>query len=252
MIYRGAILGGLVVATLGLFASLACAPHEVHFGYEGEAAPEFWDTLSPEWTTCKTGAAQSPIDLCSPEDAGLPPIAFHYAKAPLRVVNNGHSLQVDIPKGSYAHIDGQRYDLRQFHFHHLSEHTVRGAHYPMEAHLVHTNTQGDIAVVGVFFTEGAPSGLLGDVLDHAPQDAGCTFDVHTMTVDPAALLPAQPRYYRYTGSLTTPPCTEGVLWSVFEQPVEVSAEQIARFREMYPNNYRPVQPLNDRTIEAGG
>lgn len=218
-----------------------------HWGYEGEEGPAHWGDLKPEYEKCTSGQQQSPIDLTGAVAQDLGDIDFTYRPVPLNVVDNGHTVQVNIAPGSSASIRGESYSLLQFHFHSPSENVVDGKPYPMEMHLVHEDGHGRLAVVGVFITEGAANDAIGTAWQHLPE-TGHSNAPEGVSVNPKDLLPDDRAYYHFAGSLTTPPCSEGVNWNVFRSPIELSAEQIANFRKRYPNNARPVQPLNDRIL----
>ncbi|MCY3746345.1 MAG: carbonic anhydrase family protein [Acidobacteria bacterium] len=218
-----------------------------HWGYEGPQAPEHWSSLDPGFAVCGYGREQSPIDLTGAEREALSEIRFEYAPSPISMQNNGHSIQVDYQAGSGIVLDGTRYELAQFHFHHRSEHTVDGADFPLELHLVHADADGALAVVGVFLEEGGANEALAPVWRHVPAEAGPAALV-AGTVDAAALLPERRTTWRYRGSLTTPPCSEGVSWLMMTEPVTASREQIEAFRALFPVNNRPVQPLNGRRL----
>lgn len=229
--------------------AVAVAPaHAVSFAYEGERGPEHWGDLAPEYATCKTGAAQSPIDLPIRVPKGkLSPIAFHYGAEPLRVVNNGHTLEVPTAPGGLAIVVGpspsDRYELVGFHVHSPAEHTLRGQRFAMEMHLVHRNAEGKLAVVGVLFKKGKAHPALAPILAGAPTEPSDTpKEVAGATVDPSAFLPATKGYIRYDGSLTTPPCAEGVTWFVMTTPQEISEAQVHAIQERTdgPTN-RPTQ-----------
>jgi carbonic anhydrase len=185
------------------------------------------------------------VDLGTALKPAAGPLSVHYRETPLQIVNNSHTIQVDYAPGSYAELGGKRYDLAQFHFHSPSEHTVAGKHFDMEAHLVHRDTEGKLAVVGVFLKKGQELAALKGVWENLPKSEA-EKTVAGVTADATALLPAHRAYYSYSGSLTTPPCSEGVSWFVIAEPVEVSAEQIEAFRAIVSRNARPVQPLNGR------
>jgi carbonic anhydrase len=165
----------------------------------------------------------------------------------LRVVNNGHTIQVNADPGSSCVIGGTSYVLQQFHFHHPSEHLLSGKPFDIECHFVHRSAAGDIAVIGVFMRPGETNRALQPIWDAMPRQEGPERDAGT-TYDPGALLPANPGYYRYTGSLTTPPCSQGIVWTVLQQPIEASPEQIRQFAALYKNNARPVQGHNRRYL----
>lgn len=219
-----------------------------HFAYEGEDGPENWAELSGHYEDCGAGQAQSPIDLTAANLADLQNIAFAYGETAVNILNNGHTIQVDQIQGSQITIEGETYQLAQFHFHAPSEHAVNGQRFPIEMHLVHKNADGNLAVVGVFIAEGAENSAFTPVWEHLPEEETGIMTTGA-TVQLASLLPADQTVYRYGGSLTTPPCSEGVLWSVMSSPVEMSAEQIAAFTEIIAGNNRPLQPLNVRELE---
>ena len=239
MIAGAASAGALLIGT-GAHA-------QTHWGYEGAHGPEHWGSLDPGFAVCSDGREQSPIDLTGAEPAALSEIGFDYARSPISILNNGHTIQVDYQAGSGIVLDGTRYGLVQFHFHHRSEHTVDGADFPLELHLVHADVGGALAVVGVFLEEGAANEALAPVFNQMPGEAGPASVVEG-TVDANALLPGRRTTWRYAGSLTTPPCSEGVSWLVMTEPVTASKEQIEAFRGLFPVNNRPVQPLNGRRL----
>ena len=223
--------------------------HHAHWGYVGAEGPEHWGELSADYHTCLDGKNQTPIDIEAAEDVTLPPLQFHYAVSGYDELNNGHTIQVNYQGGSWLTVDGHNYELKQFHFHTPSENHIHGHEFPMEAHLVHADAEGHLAVVAVMFEEGAENAELKTAWQTMPTHA----DEHhalTQNISAAALLPALHDYYHFTGSLTTPPCTEGVNWIVLKQPVTASAAQIAQFSQVmgHPNN-RPLQSLNARTVQ---
>jgi carbonic anhydrase len=224
---------------------------DVHWGYEGDIGPDRWGDLCPEFAMCKTGRAQSPIDVPSSASANPADLIFDYHPSALHIVNNGHSIQANYDADSALRVDGQSYELLQFHFHNPSETTVDGVATPMELHLVHVNGSGEIAVVGVFLAEGAHNAAYAPVFDNMPPTVGEPVTVAGVRVDAAALLPADQTYWRWDGSLTTPPCTEGVKWFMLTAPVELSPNQIAAFKALYTGNARPVQPMNGRPFIVG-
>lgn len=219
-----------------------------HWGYSGDIGPEHWGELCPEFALCSLGHAQSPIDLADAQPAALAPVAFRYGEVRLCVGNNGHSIQVECDESSFIELDGQRYALRQFHFHAPSEHTVAGRYYDMEAHLVHASAQGELAVVGVFMQRGRHHAGLAALWEHMPQHEGESYTAEEIVVHPEVLLPTSRRAYRYEGSLTTPPGTEGVHWIMLAEPIEISPAQLAAFCALYSGNNRPPQPRNDRPL----
>ncbi len=233
------------------------APKTPHWGYGTEHGPKEWGSLCPEFSTCSTGRNQSPIDISGAATAALPKLETAYQPAKLRivhhehqadVVNNGHTIQVNYPGGSTLTVDGQTFTLLQYHFHSPSEHTLDGRHFPMELHLVHKTADGKLAVVAAFIAEGAVNAAFEPVWAHLPKEQGVEVHLEHILVDVDALLPQDRTTYRYDGSLTTPPCSEGVKWFILANPVALSTQQIAAFRAIVPANNRPTQPLNGRKI----
>jgi carbonic anhydrase len=204
--------------------------------------------LTPAFATCGTGRRQSPIDIVDPIPKALPPLDIHYESTVLNVINNGHAIQADVDPGSYIVLDGVRYDLLQFHFHTLSEHMVAGEYSVMEMHLVHRSAEDDLAVIGVWMDEAAANPALTPIWGHMPQEAGPAHLYQEVRVNPADLLPASRQTYRYSGSLTTPPCSEDVKWVMMVESIPVSADQVKAFARIFPSNNRPVQPLNGREV----
>lgn len=246
MFSRNAVMiAGAAGAGALLFGAGAQA--QTHWGYEGAHGPEHWGSLDPGFAVCSDGREQSPIDLTGAEPGDLSEIVFEYAPSPISILNNGHTIQVNYESGSGIVLDGTRYELAQFHFHHRSEHTVDGSGFPLEMHLVHASADGALAVVGVFLEEGGANEALAPVWRGLPAEAGPAAVIEGM-VDAAALLPEQRTTWRYPGSLTTPPCSEGVAWQVMTHPVTASREQIEAFSALFPVNNRPVQPLNGRRL----
>jgi carbonic anhydrase len=234
---------------LALPGSTALA-EEAHWSYEGETGPEHWGELAPEWEACGSGREQSPVDVPGDAPVRADDVEWGYAPSVLTVLDTGHSVQVVPAEGSTAAIDGVAYELRQSHFHSPSEHTLEGEHTAMELHLVHVDESGGLAVIGVMLVEGTAQATIEAILDHLPATVGETVTVEGVTIDPTDLLPADRSYVAYPGSLTTPPCSEGVRWHVLVEPVELSVEQLEAFRAVHDGTNRPVQPLNDRAFEA--
>jgi carbonic anhydrase len=238
---------------------------EAHWGYNSDAkGPENWGDMSRDFAVCKLGKEQSPINIQTDKtiqfytddatDAAIvknrfPPILFHYnPDGRASVVNNGHTIQVDLPDGGGGAVFGsQDFKLRQFHFHAPSEEQVNGEPFAMVAHLVHQNTFLDYIVVAVLFKSGKENLVLKPVFDNMPAKKGDPSG-EIAKLDPTGFLPNDRKYYAYLGSLTTPPCSEGVSWYVLKEPVELSPEQINAFRLLYSMNARPIQPTNDRRI----
>jgi carbonic anhydrase len=223
---------------------------EVHWSYAGENGPQAWGKLKPDFNVCALGKRQSPINI---EESGTlqgpaEPLKFNYQPSSGSVVNNGHTIQVDLYGDNALTVRDSSYKLLQFHFHHPSEELVNYRGFAMVAHLVHRNAEGQLAVVSVLLEPGAANPLINKVWTYMPLDTGDRVRMPTGLIDMNALLPKDQRYYQFMGSLTTPPCTEGVLWLVLKQPTTVSREQIKLFSQLFPNNARPVQAVNGRAV----
>ena len=241
------ICAGVASAVAGETHGTAGIGHAPHWTYEGAEGPEHWGELTPEFRSCSLGMEQTPIDIDSAIRAEVGQLDIAFAPTEARVVNNGHTIQVNCAPGSYSLISGTRYELLQFHFHHPSEHLVAGKSFQMECHFVHKSASGALAVVGVFINQGAENKALAAVWDVMPSQTGNEVAVDK-PVDIRGLLPGSRSYYRYAGSLTTPPCSEGITWTIFAEPVEASTAQIAQFAALFPNNARPVQRRNRRFL----
>lgn len=221
--------------------------HAVHWGYDGAEGPEHWADLSGDNTACGAGGQQSPIDLTFAVGAKVRPPEIQWTPArAAAVVNNGHTLQVNLTDAGGLMLGDTPFALKQFHVHHLSEHTVDGAHYPLELHFVHQSETGALAVIGVFLEAGEELSALAPVWEAAPRDTGAAAPL--LPIDPRAFLPRSSRQFHYAGSLTTPPCSETVTWTIFADPVEASPAQIAFFADLFPHNNRPVQARNRRFV----
>ncbi len=245
---RAELFATVAVAAYMVMLSGAVASDKTRWGYEGDNGPAQWGALDATFSACAGGTAQSPIDLVGAETRDLTNIEFDYVPSPLVILNNGHTIQVNVAPGSSITLDDVRYELLQFHFHHGSEHTVAGVRFPLELHLVHRAEEGALAVVGVLLQEGSANETLTPLWPHLPARPTPATAVPDVVVDVAALLPELRTTWRYAGSLTTPPCTEGVRWLVMTEPVALSAEQIASYAALFSGSYRPVQPLNGRSL----
>ncbi|HEY7825710.1 MAG TPA: carbonic anhydrase [Candidatus Acidoferrales bacterium] len=215
-----------------------------HWSYSGPDGPEHWGDLSPAYAACKSGTRQSPINIEGAKPADLPPIHFDYQLSPLAIVNNGHTVQINYAAGSSISIGGKQYSVVQFHFHHPSEEEIAGRRYDLAAHIVHDDGQGRLAVIAILFESGSENPLIHVLWDHLPREIGKEVKVKKVVFNLEDLLPADRGYFTFAGSLSTPPCTEGVTWYVLKQPVEISPAQIAAFAKMYPDNARPLEPAN--------
>jgi carbonic anhydrase len=241
------VMVGLVVGSLA-FGGVAAASDPVHWTYEGDEGPDHWGELSPDFAACSTGTEQSPVDIAAGATLNPADLVYNYQPGAVNIFNNGHTIQVNYDAGSSLELDNDTYQLLQFHFHAHSENTLAGQPSPMEMHLVHQNAAGGLAVVGVWLESGSENAAFAPVFDNLPPAESEPAAVAGATVDADELLPADRSYYRFNGSLTTPPCAEGVKWIMLSTPVELSADQLAAFTAIFDNNYRPVQPLNERTF----
>lgn len=219
-----------------------------HWSYEGEGAPIRWGKLNADWAKCDLGTRQSPIDIRDGIKVELEPIGFDYKPARFNVLDNGHTVQVNLGGGNHITVMNKMYELVQFHFHRPSEERINGRASDMVAHLVHQDVDGKLAVVAVLLTGGNPNGLVQTVWNNLPLEKNDPV-IPTSLIDMNQLLPERREYYTYMGSLTTPPCSEGVLWMVMKQPLQLSPEQIAIFSRLYPMNARPIQASSGRMIK---
>lgn len=235
-----------LLAAVGLAS--ASEPH-LHWSYQKQhGGPAQWGELDPNFEACAKGKTQSPINIQAAVKADLPPLQFSYSAAAPSMVNNGHSIQVNLPAGQTLTVGDKRYSLLQFHFHTPSEEQVNGKHAAMVAHFVHKDEDGKLAVVGVLLQAGPSNPHYAPIFKHLPRP-GETISVEGLSLDIAAMLPKDLGYYRFAGSLTTPPCSEGVQWMVLKRPVQLGADQIKAFRRLFNANARPIQPANGRLIE---
>lgn len=220
-----------------------------HWSYSGAEGPQHWGDLDPSFATCKTGMHQSPINIVNPNAAKLEPIQFDYKPSPLKIINNGHTFQINYAPGSTVTIAGKQYPVVQFHFHKPSEEAISGKHYDMVMHIVHMDGKGAAAVVGVLLKGGNDNAFIQKLWNNLPMEVGKESDVPNVTINLAEILPVNQNYYHFSGSLTTPPCSEGVEFYILKTPAEISAGQVAAYAKFYPMNARPIQPLNGREIQ---
>ena len=234
------------IAGACLIAASALASEK--WGYSEEKGPDNWGSLDPGFGACSGGKNQSPIDVSRTIHAMLPPIEFRYRTSASEIINNGHSIQANYASGSSIAVDGHVFELKQFHFHSPSENHINGRSFPMEAHLVHADGEGNLAVVAVMFDEGDANPAVASLWKQMPASRGFRSALAS-DVNASSLLPEDRSYYRFNGSLTTPPCSEGVWWFVMKQPMTLTRAQIELFTDAmgHPNN-RPLQPLNARVI----
>ena len=219
-----------------------------HWGYEGE---------EKDWNSCFmecAGQVQSPVNITrAVQDANLSALKMNYTEVPVHLLNNGHTIQFEQEPGSTLELDGATFELLQFHFHTQSEHTIDGIRYPMEVHLVHKNLTTDaLAVVGIMFKQGNENLFLKNFMENLPQEEDEHYMEETKKVNTIDLLPADAGYFTYSGSLTTPPCSQIVTWIVMKEPIEASPEQINSFFDLMQTNFRPIQPLNGREVKEFG
>lgn len=241
------------VLTLGLQISLslvAAASADGHgWSYSGHAGPAEWAKLDPAFATCGLGQLQSPIDIHGAKTAKLPAIRFDYRAGAPTIVDNGHTVQVNVAPGSAIEVGGERFELLQFHFHKPSEEMIDGQAHEMVVHLVHRNASGHLAVVAVLLDRGSENPLLAALWQRLPKEKEQEVRLD-LELDATALLPAERGYYTFQGSLTTPPCSENVRWFVLKHATSLGDSQLATFGKLYASNARPVQPLHDREILA--
>jgi carbonic anhydrase len=252
------IVGGLVV--VGILAALgygytqyqaqstptSTKPASAHWTYEGEEGPENWGKLDPAYTLCSDGSAQTPIDIMNPVKKDIVDPVFGYQNGAVGITNNGHTIQAVAADGNTITLDGQVFTLAQMHFHAPSEHAINGKKFAIEAHFVHKNSDGKLAVVGVMLDEGSSDSAAWEPF---VQSLGTVKGTDgTATLDWGQLLPTSTLTYQYAGSLTTPPCSEGVHWVLMQDVVQLSARQIAAFTAAYDGTDRPIQPVGNREV----
>jgi carbonic anhydrase len=230
-------------------AAIAAAPkHGTVWSYEGESGPANWSKINVDWAKCGTGNRQSPIDLRDGIKVNLEQISFDYHPSSFSEVNNGHTIQVTVGGGNFITVGNTAYELQGFHFHRPSEEKINGKGTEMVIHLVHKSAEGKIAIIAVLLERGQPHRLMQTIWDNLPLEKLETV-APSIVIDPADALPERREYFTYMGSLTEPPCTEGVLWMVFKQPMQASPAQMALFSRLYPLNARPVQSTAGRMIK---
>jgi carbonic anhydrase len=238
-------------AAVGLAFALPAIGSEKgqHWGYGTKNGPAHWAKLSPKFMTCGNGRVQSPIDVPVIKSSRTTRITFAYRAGPGTIVNNGHTIQIDVATGNVLTVGGERYELLQFHFHTPSENTIEGRRFQMEMHLVHRSAAGRLAVVAVMIQPGGA----GHLIENLPKPAmsGHAMPIKEMAVNPIDLLPKIKEHYAFMGSLTTPPCSEGVRWFVMKKTIRISAATIKQLHAILGDNNRPVNPLNGRRVFAG-
>jgi carbonic anhydrase len=242
----------LAASTLLLALSPSRAQWRTPWSYEGEKGPARWGALDPDYAVCNSGKAQSPIPIQAAHKADLPALRFAYRPGSINIINNGYTaVRVDYPpgNGNFLIVGDQRYELTQFHFHHPSEERINGKTADMVLHLMHQGSGGKVVGVAVMLKEGRANPAIEQLWKYMPQNPGKTHLIPDVAIDPQSLMPASTGYYTYEGSVTAPPCNEGVTWYVLKTPMEVSPDEIAAFAKLYPYDVRPVQPHNGRVVK---
>ena len=233
-------------------AVIAAAPpppaRGTYWSYEGESGPANWSKINVDWAKCGNGTRQSPIDLRDGMKVNLEQIGFDYKPSGFNVIDNGHTIQVTVAPGNYLTVQNRMYELMQFHFHRPSEERINGKGFEMVVHLVHKDVEGKLAVLAILLERGQPQNTIQTVWNNLPLEKNELVQP-AVVLDPAELLPQRRDYFTYMGSLTEPPCAEGVLWLVMKQPMQVSPAQMALFSRLYPLNARPIQPTSGRVIK---
>lgn len=241
------VIASLILGACGFQVEEPRPIAAAHWTYEGEEGPEHWGNIDPSYAVCGNGTSQSPIDISKPNDQDLANIVFHYQASEVNILNNGHTVQVNYDAGSYIELDGVRYDAAQFHYHAPSEHAVDGKLFAAEIHIVHKNADGQLAVVGILLEDGAENAAIAPFINNLPAEKADVKDAG-VKINAADFLPAAQTTFRYSGSLTTPPCTEGVNWLVMTSPIALSTAQLSALEALFEGNNRPIQELNDRLL----
>lgn len=218
------------------------------WSYEGETGPANWGKINPAWAKCGSGNRQSPIDIRDGMKVELEQITFDYHPSTFNVTDNGHTVQVMVGSGNFLTVQNRMYELIQFHFHRPSEERINGKGYEMVVHLVHKDGEGRIAMLALLLERGKPQPVIQTVWNNLPLEKLETL-APSVVLDPMDLLPVRRDYFTFMGSMTTPPCQEGVLWLVMKEPIQASPAQLALFSRLYPLNSRPIQPGSGRIIK---
>ena len=243
------------IAVMALVLSTGCTnhnehvEHKAHWGYKGDSAPANWSKIDNKFAMCSKGNMQSPINIVPTQDLNLEALGFNYNTNSSSVINNGHTVQVNIVAGSTVNIDGEAYELKQFHFHTPSENNINGKEFPLEAHFVHSTKDGKLAVIAVMYEYGEENEILNKIWSEFPLKLNETEKFELSSNDINAMLPANKDYYKFMGSLTTPPCSENVKWNVFKTTQSISKSQVKKFFDIFDHtNNRPLQKTNKRVI----
>ncbi len=239
------VLAGMALCPV--CASPGFAAEGAHWSYEGDHGPSHWGDLDAASKACSVGAQQSPIDIQGSIKSQLPALKISWPKKPDMIVNNGHTIQVNADPGNSLTVGASKYELLQYHFHHPSEHLIAGKAYPMEVHFVHREASGNLAVIGALMAAGKANTAFNRIVTAMPGKEGPAVKM-AAAADPNQMLPAGRGYYRYSGSLTTPPCSEVVNWLVLRDPIQVARGDIDAFAKLFPMNARPVQKDNRRFV----
>ena len=246
--YKSVLFASILGLLITPIFSTPQESHPPHWTYSGAENPEHWGKLDPAYSLCSLGRMQSPIDVKNGKPADLPVLKIDYEAVPLNIIDNGHTIQVNYPPGSTLTVGDKTYTLKQFHFHHPGEEHINGKSFPLVAHLVHADADGHIAVVAVLFEAGTANRLIDTLWMNIPAEKEKAQDVLSVSVRVQDLLPSDRGYFTFAGSLTTPPCSEGVTWYVLKSHTSISPEQVAVFAKKYPMNARPIQPTYGREI----
>ena len=222
-------------------------PAEISWDY-GNKGPERWKNIDPSWAVCGSGELQSPIDISVPAASDIGNWTFNYSQSRLKILNDGNSIHLLTDGASSMELDGQPYKLKEIHFHTTSEHTIDGAGFPGEVHFEHEGPNGEVAYVAVMIQSAEENKALSDIFSEVPDKPGDAVDVFGFFYEPDVFLPTDRTFYRYVGSLTTPPCTEGITWVVMQKPLFMSSAQISGLRGIMGLNFRPTFPVNGRSI----
>ena len=247
MSFKNTVISIFVVVVVALMLSGTGETKGAHWSYNEDEGPKEWASLDEKYAMCAEGLNQSPINITNVVDANLSALLFEGDSKANSFSNNGHSIELSFSSANTFHADGKKYYLKQIHFHTPSENQVDGKSYPMEAHLVHASSTGQLAVVAVLFEEGSENNVLNKLLRNLPENEGDRNELKSEVLG-YEILPTSKEYYKFNGSLTTPPCTEGVKWFVLRTPVQLSTNQLNDFMEVMPTNNRPIQDINARTI----
>ena len=236
----------------GLLATFVMAQEHAKghaWSYDGNSGPSHWGDLNPEFALCKSGHRQSPIDIRATQKVDLPAIQFDYKSTAMGIIDNGHTIMINSAPGSFIHVGNKQYELKQFHFHRPSEEEIKGKRYDMEVHLVHAAQDGSVAVVAVLLQKGEDNLLIHELWSDLPKEKNKEQRLNDVQINMASLLPPDRSYYTFSGSLTTPPCTENVTWYVLKHPVTLTAAEIETFSKLYRQDARDPQPLYGRVVQ---